>query len=123
MNLYHMSGSKYLIVLKRRYRWREFRKSAKVAPGTYSEKISSDIYSEIFDYSANLLEEYTLYYRYEYDTVNSFLFWRYGVSEETLSKVELVTNKYITVFEFSQNLEESEIYRGALGNLLNQLDG
>ena len=122
MQLFHIKEYQYLVQLKRQYSWRIFRKIAKVIPGTYSETYAKNIYSSVFEYSTNLVEEYHKYYQDEYDTVNQFLFWRYGISEEIQGELGTIGKGFLAIFEYPWQVNEEEILNESIRQLFHELD-
>lgn len=123
MQLFHINEYQYLIHLKRKYSWQQLRNKAKVTPGTYSETFASKIYTSVFKYSTNLVEEYKKYYKKEYEDIKQFLFWRYGVSEEILGQIANIKNSYLAVFSFVCRIDEDEILKESIKHLFRELEG
>lgn len=123
MKLVHLHENQFLIYLKRKYSWREFRKQAKVSPKTYAETFSKNIYSAIFEASIDLIQEFQKYYEFEYKNINQFLFWRHGISAEILDQMPDLENGYLALFQFIYHIEEDEIFWESMQNLLRSLEG
>jgi hypothetical protein len=123
MKLAHIHENQFLICLKRKYSWREFRKEAKVSPETYAESFSQNIYFAIFETSINLIEDYRKYYELEYENINQFLFWRYGISADILDQIPDIENGYLALFQFFYHIEDDEIFWESMQNLLQSLEG
>ena len=122
MQLFHITEYQYLIQLKRKYSWQEFQKKARVTPGTYSENFARGIYSSVFEYSINLVEEYKGYYEMEYDNIHQFLFWRYGVSEEILEQIPANSIGYLASVTLETRIDEDEILNESIRHLLSDLE-
>lgn len=123
MQLFHIKEYRYLIQLRRKYSWQTFRKIAKVVPGTYSETFAKEIYTSVFDSSINLGREYHKFYKEEYDTINQFLFWRYGISEETQGQLGPIRKGFLVIFEYPWQIEDEEILKESISQLFQELDG
>ncbi len=123
MQLFHVSDYQYLLHLKKRYSWGKFRRKSRVAPRSYSETFTKRIYSSVFDYSVNLLEEFQKYYRDEYKNINQYLFWRHGVSEEILDQLNDLEGSYLAIFNYDWNLDDDDILKDSIIQLFQVVDG
>jgi len=121
MNLFKIAECQYLIYLKRKYSWREFQETAKITPDTYSETFSKKIYCAVFENSIKPIEEYRKYYQKEYKSIDQFMFWRHGISEEILCQIIGKPQGFIAIFKFDYWIED-EIVRNAIEQLLVELE-
>ena len=123
MKLFQIGDYQYLIHLKKRYSWNNFRRKARVAPGTYSETFARGIYSSVFAYSVDLLSQYKKYYRNEYKDIGHYLFWRHGISEEILDELKDGTAGYLALFDYGWSLFDDEILKNSVIRLFQTVDG
>ena len=122
MQFFQLREHRYIIQLRKKYSWETFRKVAKVVPGTYSEVFAKKIYSSVFDNSIDLCQEYYKYYKDEYDNINQFMFWRYGVSEEIQNQMSNAAGIFLAEFEMDWQLEDNEILKEAFVAIFEELD-
>ena len=123
MQIFYITDYQYLIHLKRRYSWRKFRQKAKVISGTYSETFARKIYSSVFEYSTDLRGEFQKYYVSEYENINQYLFWRYGISEEIIDQIKEIKNSYLAIFNFDWQIGDDEILKESIIQLFREMDG
>jgi hypothetical protein len=122
MIFFQISDSKYLIHLKRKVSWNEFRKKAKVIPETYAETFARRIYSSAFEHSTDLADEFRRYYQNEYKSFNDFLFWRYGVSEEIINKIAGAPKGYLTIFNYDWRINDDETLNRSIEQLFSEME-
>lgn len=123
MKLFHVAEYQYLIYLKSKFTWQYFREKAKVRPGTYSETYARKIYSSVFEFSVNMIEEYKKYYGKEYKSIKQFLFWRYGISEEILVEIPDNPRGFLAIFNFDYRIDEEEILKTSIEQLFREIEG
>jgi hypothetical protein len=69
------------------------------------------------------VEEYLKYYREEYDSINQFLFWRYGISEEIQGKLGSIRKGYLAIFDYAWRIDDEAIFKESISQLFQELDG
>ena len=122
MELIQLHEDRYILCLERAYSWAEFQKKARIKPGSYSETFAQNIFKLVFQTPSNLINEYKDYYADEYDTLEKYLFWRHGISDEILNRINLLKYGYCTVVSFNWRLDESDILRESLIRLFGTLE-
>lgn len=123
MKFFHIAEYQYLIYLKSKYSWKYFLKKAKVRRGTYSEVFARKIYSLVFEFSINTIEEYKRYYEKEYKNLKQFLFWRYGISEDILVEIPDNPRGFLAIFNFDYRIDEEEILKTSIEQLFREIEG
>lgn len=122
MQFFQLKEHQYIIRLRKRYSWESFRNKAKVVPGTYSEVLVQRLYSSVFENSIDLEQEYKTYYKDEYENINQFMFWRYGVSDEIQKQLEHSTNEFLAIFNMDWQVEDDDILRVTFISLFQDTD-
>jgi hypothetical protein len=122
MELIQLHENCYFLCLKRAYTWNEFRIKSKVKTGSYSESFAQNLFHLVFQVTSNLINEYKDYYADEYDTLEKYLFWRHGISEEILDRTNPLKYGYCTVVDFNWRLDESKILRESIFQLFSSLE-
>lgn len=122
MLLFQISDYEYLIHLKRKFSWDEFRKKTKVIPETYAETFARRIYSSAFEQSTDLADEFRRYYQNEYRSFNEFLFWRYGISEEIINQITGPRTGYLTIFNYDWRIGDDETLKRSIEQLFSELE-
>lgn len=122
MILFQISDYKYLIHLKRKVSWNEFRKKAKVIPETYAETFARRLYSSVFEHSTDLSDEFRRYYQNEYKTINDFLFWRYGISEEIINQIVGAPIGFLSIFTYDWRINDDETFRHSIEQFFSELE-
>ena len=56
--------------------------------GGYAQQLMERIFDCLMTGLVNLREEYQTYYSPEYSDIESFLFWKYSISEEILERIQ-----------------------------------
>ena len=123
MKQFPLGDDKKLIFLKRKYSWVEFKRKARVVPGTYSETFARKTYNSIFEDSINLNREYKKFYQKEYRCLQQFLFWRYGIAENIFNQIPKINNKYLVLVTFDYRINDEETFNASIDQLLRQVDG
>lgn len=123
MLFFQISDYKYLIHLKKKVSWNEFRKEAKVISGSYAEIFAKRIYLSAFEHSTDLADEFKRYYQNEYKSFRDFLFWRYGVSEEIINQIVETSIGYLTIFNYDWRINDDETLKISIGRLFSELEG
>ena len=122
MALFHLKDDQYLLHLKRKYSFQEFCHKAKVLPGTYSASFVQRIFSLVFDFSENLVDEYRRYYSNEYENIDKFLFWRYGISEDIINQLRVAEKDFLVVFPYIYYTGEEDIFWQSIKSFFNALE-
>lgn len=122
MQYFHLHGDRFLICLREKYSWELFRKRIKVAPRSYSEDFAKSLYVSVFESANDLVQEYQKFYCDEYTSIDKFMFWRYGVSEEICEQIPDAENAYIAVFEPAWRLEDDDLLKDTFVAIFKELD-
>ncbi len=85
--IYFIYEDKYVIRLKQWIEKADFIKLGKVLPGSYAEELLGRIYDCLITYSVNIVDEYQKYYIEEYSSLESFLYWKYGINESIVASI------------------------------------
>ena len=69
-------------------------KAAAVKRGSYAEELVERIYAFFIDTAIDLTAEYQKYYKSEYTDILSFLYHKYAMNENDLSKLSVSAKSY-----------------------------
>lgn len=126
MKYKNLSYSKFFLYLKKLSTEKDLLEIAGVHPDTYASSFVKELYQAIFVNSRNLNNEYQKYYACEYDTVEDFLFWRYGVEKEFfegISKDKTASGVFLLVNNDKITVGENDEMNASVRDLLSKLDG
>jgi hypothetical protein len=83
-----LEDGSYLVVAATIPSENDFLRAADVQRGSYSERLVRRIYDHVFGGMVDVKYEYKKYYEKEYSNIMSFLYWKYDIDEQTLTRHE-----------------------------------
>jgi len=122
MRYFQVGKDQHLICLRNKYSWDFFAKRIKIIPGTYSEAFAKKLYLSVFDTALDVNQEYSKYYRDEYENVHKFMFWKYGVSEEICRQLPDAAQQYLAIFETEWQIEDDQTLKDSFVSIFNEVD-